>query len=142
MGEYQEVQKVKEKESIGVGLWIITILTMIVSVFTVLAAPWNYLSMEHTNQFIENAGNPELKSTTASITIGLIISIILIVAIILIWCKRNIGVYIYIGISIINMIYPIIRLGFSLLMLGSIALSVGYLALFIFFAHKKKEVFR
>ncbi|MGH4051922.1 MAG: hypothetical protein ACREVX_11345 [Clostridium sp.] len=127
-----------------VGGWIKTlcILQLIGSVLS-LTGISNYSKIDDLN-VTTDAANKALgkafqipQTTTLSITIGLVLAIILGVSIILILMKKELGIYIYFTVVVAQIVYTIVRSGFTWFILANLIMPI-LMGIFIW---KKKEIF-
>lgn len=79
--------------------------------------------------------------TSTELIISIILSLLLLVGIILILLKKQIGVYTFFTVEIINIIYSLIMNGLNLSVLISTLIGLILPGLLAYFIYKKKELF-
>ena len=84
-------------------------------------------------------GGEQLTST--ELIVSIILTVILLVGIILILLKKQIGVYTFFTVEIINIIYSLIMNGLSISILVSTLVGLILPGLLAYFIYKKKELF-
>ena len=90
---------------------------------------------KETKALIKTAGLPE--TPTSTLIISLIITITVILSVILILMKKELGIYIYFIAEVANIAFTIVSNGFTPWILGSFVIPV-LMGIFIW---KKKEIF-
>ncbi|MBU3087084.1 hypothetical protein KPL42_01110 [Clostridium gasigenes] len=146
----------KEKK-LGGGILTFSIIYMLSSIFGIITLIKNLINPDKNKQllietkkiaeesgiaFAKSAADAALsQSTTLSIVIGLIFSIIIIISLILILFKKKIGVYSFFILTLLNLIYGFIVIGFNLFSLITLLIGLilpGLLGLFIY---KRRSIF-
>lgn len=126
-----------QKTKLGGGIMTISIIELIFRGLAILGFPLIMLARDMFEQQYQAAGIDTSSLTTSHLVINLIISVLIFVAIILIMCRKSLGVYTYFTTIVISMIYSIVMSGFSPFMILNLVIP-GLMALFIY---KKKEIF-
>lgn len=122
---------------VGAGIITISILHFIGAFFTFIGYVFMYAYKDKIMNILAQSGQSTAMPSTSSIAINLILEIILVVGLILILNKKNLGAYLYFLSEIVFIIYYIIASGFSLSLLLYFILPI-IMAIFIY---KKKNVF-
>lgn len=125
-----------ERKRVGAGIITMSVLYLIGQVFVIFGSIINIFFKDETNKILADAG-VGTQVNVAQISITLAISIIITIAVILIWCKKPIGAFIFIGIEVLSFIYSAITSGVSLLT----PLGLIFPGLMIFFLYKKKDIY-
>lgn len=120
-----------QPQKVGAGILTVSIIQLVFSGFVFLALLITFLAKDQ----IEAAS--AVKITTSVLAISTVFTAITIIGIILILMKKQLGVYIYFGGFVINMVYSIVTKGFDSLMILSLIIPV-LMGIFIW---QKKEVF-
>ncbi|MBW9171746.1 tryptophan-rich sensory protein [Clostridium estertheticum] len=128
-----------QKPKVGAGIKTMSIIQLIISFFGLWSIKSYFVNNDKTNAALRTLNLPEV--TNLSITIGLVFSIILAVSVILILKKKELGIYIYFITVVANIAYSIVSVGFNLLALVSLIISVIMAVLMGIFIWKKKEIF-
>lgn len=126
-----------QDRKLGAGIITICIINLIVQGFLMVG----YLTVLFMNDLLKEKApslglDPSIYNRTATI-IPMILSILVIVSVILIFCKKALGVYGYFISVVLITINSIITAGFS----KSIFTSLIFPALMAYFICKKKSVF-
>lgn len=126
-----------QDRKLGAGIITICIINLIVQGFLMVG----YLTVLFMNDLLKEKApslglDPSIYNRTATI-IPMILSILVIVSVILIFCKKALGVYGYFISVVLITINSIITAGFS----KSIFTSLIFPALMAYFIYKKKSVF-
>lgn len=124
-----------EEKKLGGGIIAVAVILLVFSAFSLLGNLLLLVKRDTYKSLYKNM-HLELPSTGVT-TLSLIIIIALIATLILILCKKAIGVYSYFTVVAINFIANIVIGGFSLLYLVNLILPAILLILIM----KKKEVF-
>ncbi|EQB86477.1 hypothetical protein J2Z44_000409 [Clostridium punense] len=126
-----------QKPKLGGGIMTISIIQLIVNAFVILGLiPLIFARDMMIGQFKTIGADIPMPTTSESI-ISLVLTLLLVIGIILILCKKAAGVYIYFTVVVINLIYPIVMNGFKLASLTGLILPV-LMAIFIYL---KREIF-
>lgn len=126
-----------QKKKLGAGIITICIINLIAQGFLMVG----YLTILFMNDFLKEQASlqgidPNMYNRT-TVIIPFILTTLVIVSVILIFCKKAIGVYGYFISVILITINSIITAGFS----KSIFTSLIFPALMAYFIYKKKSVF-
>jgi len=124
-----------QKPKVGAGIKTISIITLIFSIFGLITSIRNILNIDETNALRKEMEFPEI--TILALVIGLIITTIIILGVILILMKKELGIYIYIIGIVAQIAYSIVSVGFSPWTLSNLIMPV----LMAIFIRKKKEIF-
>lgn len=127
-------------QKLGKGIIILSIFTLISSVFSILSSI-TLLTEEGKKTLIESYTKLGIEAAVPSngqTTIGIIISVLVIVSLILILMKKSVGVYGYFISEIISIISSIIFSGFSIFVLVLMLIFPVLMAIFIL---KKRNIF-
>ncbi|MGG7178566.1 hypothetical protein ACQPU1_13275 [Clostridium paraputrificum] len=123
-------------EGLGGGIITISVLHLIGVVISIIGAVVGILNKDLINKEAVKKGLEET-STGQYIAVA-VIALALLVAVILILLKKAVGLYIYAGYVVVNIIYTIIASGFSIL---SIVLGLVLPVIMAFLVMKRKYVF-
>ncbi|MDZ7543345.1 hypothetical protein GNF83_19635, partial [Clostridium perfringens] len=88
------MEEIQEKKKLGAGIITISILYFIGLGFTLLGSIINLLFKDQTNKILAETGTG-VQVTTAQILITLITSAIIIISVVLILCRKSIGVILF-----------------------------------------------
>lgn len=124
-----------QKQKVGAGILTISIIHLVFFAFGLIGTIVSFAMKDTINDMIKGQGVPEI--TTSSLIIGIVFTVILALAVILILMKKEIGVYMYFIVQVANIVYEIVVNGFKLMQLTSFILPV-LMGIFIW---QKREVF-
>jgi len=124
-----------QKQKVGAGILTISIIHLVVCGFGLLGTIASFAMKDTINDMIKGQGVPEI--TTSALIIGVVFTIMLAVAVILILMKKEIGIYMYFIVEVANIVYSVVINGFKLIQLTSFILPV-LMGIFIW---QKREVF-
>lgn len=128
-----------ENKKLGGGILTISIIYLVFLGFGLIGSIISLSTLDQINSVMAQIGGVQLTST--ELIISLILSLILLVGVILILLKKQIGVYTFFTVEIINIIYSLIMSGLSLSVLVSTLISLILPGLLAYFIYKKKELF-
>ena len=128
-----------ENKKLGGGILTISIIYLVFLGFGLIGSIISLSTLDEINSIMAQMGVTQITST--ELIISLILSLILLVGIILILLKKQIGVYTFFTVEIINIIYSLIMNGLSLSVLISALISLILPGLLAYFIYKKKELF-
>ncbi|MCB2295589.1 hypothetical protein LGK95_19095 [Clostridium algoriphilum] len=120
-----------QKPKVGAGILTVSIIQLVLMGFTIIGLIASFFIKDQ----IKAMGIPE--TPTSIVVISLIITIIVILGIVLILMKKELGIYMYFVAEVANIMYAIVSTGFKPTILISLILP----ALMAFFIWKKKEIF-
>jgi uncharacterized membrane protein (UPF0136 family) len=124
-----------QKQKVGAGILTISIIHLVICGFGLLGTIASFAMKDTINDMIKGQGVPEI--TTSALIIGIVFTVMLAVAVILILMKKEIGVYMYFIVEVANIVYAVVINGFKLIQLTSFILPV-LMGIFIW---QKREVF-
>ena len=127
-----------ENKKLGGGILTISILYLVFLGFGLIGII-SLSTLDQINSVMAQMGGIQL--TPTELIISIILSFILLFGIILILLKKQIGVYTFFTVEIINIIYSLIMNGLSLSVLISTLISLILPVLLAYFIYKKKELF-
>lgn len=128
-----------ENKKLGGGILTISIIYLVFLGFGLIGSIISLSTLDEINSIMAQMGVTQITST--ELIISIILSLILLVGIILILLKKQIGVYTFFTLEIINIIYSLIMDGLSLSVLISTLISLILPGLLAYFIYKKKELF-
>lgn len=126
-----------QSKKLGAGIITISIIHLVIYGFTILGLLINLFGKDMIHQILTESGQPIPEITTGQIVITLVLISLLTCGIILIMCKKALGIYVYFTTTVINIVVGIIMNGFKTNSLYGLILPV-LLGIFIYL---KKEVF-
>lgn len=124
-----------QKPKVGAGILTISIIELVLMGFALIGFVTNFLMKDKMKAQLKEMGIPE--TPTSTLIISLIITIIVILGIILILKKKELGIYIYFTAEVASIVFSMVSAGFKPIMLLSLIIP----ALMGFFIWKKKEIF-
>jgi len=124
-----------QKPKVGAGIKTMSIIELVFMGFAVMGLIGSFFLTDEIKAISKSAGVPE--TPTSTIVISLVISVMVIIGVILILMRKEIGIYIYYIAMVGNIVFSIVSNGFS----PSILISLVIPALMGFFIWKKKEIF-
>ena len=128
-----------ENKKLGGGILTISIIYLVFLGFGLIGSIISLSTLDQINSVMAQMGGIQL--TPTELIISIILSFILLFGIILILLKKQIGVYTFFTVEIINIIYSLIMDGLSLSVLISTLISLILPVLLAYFIYKKKELF-
>ena len=128
-----------ENKKLGGGILAISILYLVFLSLGLMGNIISFSTLDQINAVSAQMGMPQLTST--ELIISIILNLVLVIAIILILLKKKIGVYAFLTVIIINVIYSLIMNGLSVFVLISTLIGLILPGLLAYFIYKKKEVF-
>lgn len=131
------------EKKLGAGIITMSVIFLVGAVFTVLGTAINLVAGDSLNQVLIDSGqiDASMLPTTTDYIISLIISIFTIIFIILILCKKKIGVLAYFILTILSHIYTLIITGISGISMISQLIGFLIIALYGFFIYKKRDIY-
>lgn len=126
-----------QKPKLGGGIMTISIIELIFRSLAIFGFVILMLTKDTVQAQLQTAGIDASTLTTSQLIISLALSILVVVGIILILCRKSLGVYTYFTCIVISIIYSIVMSGFSLSVLLNLIIP-GLMAVFIM---QKQEVF-
>ncbi|WP_411168296.1 hypothetical protein ACH36K_14365 [Clostridium sp. MB05] len=130
------MEEIQEKKKLGAGIITISILYFIGLGFTLLGSIINLLFKDQTNKILAETGTG-VQVTTAQILITLITSAIIIISVVLILCRKSIGVILFFATQILSIVYGAITVGINIYT----PLNLLFPGLMAFFIYKKKDIY-
>lgn len=128
-----------ENKKLGGGILTISIIYLVFLGFGLIGSIISLSTLEQINSVMAQMGGIQL--TPTELIISIILSFILLFGIILILLKKQIGVYTFFTVEIINIIYSLIMNGLNLSVLISTLIGLILPGLLAYFIYKKKELF-
>lgn len=129
------MEKNVEKKKLGAGIIVLSVFFILGQVLTIISSLPAIINLDEFNNALVSLG--ESKLTMGQVVFSVILTVIMLVSLILILLKKSIGVYIFIGIQVVSIIYSIITTGLSIRILTNLLLP----GLFLFFIYKKKDIY-
>lgn len=128
-----------ENKKLGGGILTISIIYLVLLGLGLIGSIISLVTLDEINSLMSQMGGVELTST--ELIVSIILTLILLVGIILILLKKQIGVYTFFTVEIINIIYSLIMNGLSISILISTLVGLILPGLLAYFIYKKKELF-
>ena len=128
-----------ENKKLGGGILTISIIYLVLLGFGLIGSIISLLTLDQINSLMSQMAGVQITST--ELIVSIILSLILLVGIILILLKKQIGVYTFFTVEIINIIYSLIMNGLNLSILISTLIELILPVLLAYFIYKKKELF-
>ena len=128
-----------ENKKLGGGILTISIIYLVLLGLGLIGSIISLVTLDEINSLMSQMGGVELTST--ELIVSIILTLILLVGIILILLKKQIGVYSFFTVEIINIIYSLIMNGLSISILISTLVGLILPGLLAYFIYKKKELF-
>jgi len=122
-----------QKPKVGAGIMTLSIIQLVFMGLGLIGSV--VMLIPKVRVMLKEMGSPEI--TTSTLIIGLIITITMIIGIVLILMKKELGIYIYFIAVVANIAFTIVSDGFKPINLLSLIMP----ALMGFFIWKKKEIF-
>ena len=124
-----------QKPKVGAGIKTMSIIELVFMGFSVLGLIGSFFLTDEIKAISKSAGVPE--TPTSTIIISLVISVMIIIGVILILMKKEIGIYTYFIAIVGNIVFSIVSNGFKPVILLSLIIP-GLMGIFIW---KKREIF-
>ena len=128
-----------ENKKLGGGILTISIIYLVLLGFGLIGSIISLVTLDEINSLMSQMGGVQLTST--ELIVSIILTLILLLGIILILLKKQIGVYTFFTVEIINIIYSLIMNGSSISILISTLVGLILPGLLAYFIYKKKELF-
>lgn len=128
-----------ENKKLGGGILTISIIYLVLLGLGLIGSIISLVTLDEINSLMSQMDGVELTST--ELIVSIILTLILLVGIILILLKKQIGVYTFFTVEIINIIYSLIMNGLSISILISTLVGLILPGLLAYFIYKKKELF-
>ncbi|GAB6168485.1 hypothetical protein JCM1393_09450 [Clostridium carnis] len=128
--------EIKQKEKVGAGVITISVIHLIFSVFALFGSIMIIFMNDAMNNQMSALGQAKEVTKSQGI-ISLVFTLALIVSVILLLCKKSIGVYLYFITQVLSIVFTAITEGVSVYSLLGLVMPV-LMAIFIF---KKKAVY-
>ncbi len=128
-----------ENKKLGGGILTISIIYLVFLGFGLIGSIISLSTLDQINSVMAQMGGIQL--TPTELIISIILNFILLFGIILILLKKQIGVYTFFTVEIINIIYSLIMNGLNLSVLISTLIGLILPGLLAYFIYKKKELF-
>lgn len=126
-----------QKPKLGGGIVTISIIELIFRGLAIFGFAILMLTKDTVQAQLQSAGFDASVLTTSQLVINLALSILVVVGVILILCRKSLGVYTYFTCIVISIIYSIVMNGFGLSVLLNLIIP-GLMAVFIM---QKQEIF-
>lgn len=117
-----------KKQSLGAGIKVLSVLNII---FSILGLGMGILAL-YSDEVAKS-----MQLSNMQLIMSCIFTFIMLVGVILILCKNEIGIYMFFGAEILSVIYSVITMGFNV----SEVFSLIFPALYAYFIYKKRELF-
>lgn len=130
-----------ENRKLGGGIITVCILLILGYVFSIGSSIFYLFNPSIIQQLNQTVGESIPAITTTTLTIGLIMSIVALIGVILVLCKKAVGVYIYYLMTIISLLYTVIMNGINMITLFSIIGALILPVLLGIFIYKRRYVF-
>lgn len=127
----------RNEQKLGGGIMTISIISLVIYVLGLIGLLITVAMKDTFKEILANSGQ-NLELTTGQIVVSIILSLVLICGIILILCKKALGVYTYFTAIVVNIIYSITMDGFKL---SSLIFALILPVLMGIFIYQKKEIF-
>lgn len=127
-----------QERKLGAGIITMSVIHLVIYTLAIIGLAINIFMNDTITQQLELLGADTSAINPTQLTISLILSVLMFIAVILILCKKAIGVYAYFIITVIDIINTIITSGFNIV---SLLISLIFPTLMGFFIYKKKYVF-
>lgn len=127
-----------QERKLGAGIITMSVIHLVIYALAIVGLAINVFMGDAISQQLEQYGADASAINPTVITISLVLSIVMFIAVILILCKKAIGVYAYFIVTIIDIINTLITSGF---VLWSFLVSLIFPVLMGFFIYKRKYVF-
>ncbi len=137
------VINMENKQTLGAGIKVISIILLIGSVMAVFGAGASLMMSDSMNQVLIESGQGDIVGlpTKLDYAISLGTSILNIIFVSLILMKNKIGVFGYFTLTILNTVYSTIVSWAGVLSLLSLGISIGILILYGYFIYQKRELY-
>lgn len=129
--------KTNNKEGLGLGLILLSGYFLLLTAYSIFASIMQLMNLEEYNKFILEQGYSQVEITSSQVIVSLAIGVVLLISIILILLKKVIGVYLFVGVQIVNIIASIIINGFNIKLIFGLILP----GLLVYFIYRKKEIY-
>lgn len=126
-----------QERKLGAGIITMSVIHLAIYILAMVGLAMSFFMRDIIKERIQSAGLDPSVINPTQIAISLILSIIVIIAVILILCKKAIGVYTYFIWAALIIINSIITAGFSISILSSLILP----GLMGFFIYKRRYIF-
>lgn len=127
-----------QERKLGAGIITMSVIHLVIYTLAIIGLAINIFMSDTITQQLELLGADTSAINPTQLMISLILSVLMFIAVILILCKKAIGVYAYFIITVIDIINTIITSGFNIV---SLLISLIFPTLMGFFIYKKKYVF-
>ncbi|APC38720.1 hypothetical protein [Clostridium estertheticum] len=124
-----------QKPKVGAGIKTVSIIELVLMGFMAIGLITSLFITDKIKAISKAAGVPE--TPTSTIVISLVIALLVIISVILILMKKELGIYMYFIATVANIVYSIVTTGFK----PAIILSLILPTLMGIFIWKKKEIF-
>ena len=101
-----------ENKKLGGGIITISVIYLVILGFGLLVSIGSFTMLDEINSIAIQAGLPE--TTVTDFIISLILSLLLVVGIILILCKKKFGIYTFFTVTAVDLIYALVMNGFDI----------------------------
>lgn len=130
------MEEIQEKKKLGAGIITMSVLYCFVYVFLLFGSIINLLFKDQTNKILAETGTG-VQVTTAQILITLITTIIILLSVILILCRKSIGVILFFAIQILSIVYGAITVGVNIYT----PVNLIFPGLMAFFIYQKRDIY-
>ncbi|MCB2360979.1 hypothetical protein [Clostridium estertheticum] len=124
-----------QKPRVGAGIKTVSIIELVLMGFMAIGLITSLFITDKIKAISKAAGVPE--TPTSTIVISLVIALLVIISVILILMRKELGIYMYFIATVANIVYSIVSTGFK----PAIILSLILPTLMGIFIWKKKEIF-
>ncbi|MDP4177785.1 MAG: hypothetical protein Q8900_05510 [Bacillota bacterium] len=131
--------EINQPKKIGAGIITISILVILGSFISIIGAIYAYFMKDKVAGLLpaDQAAKVSSALSIPNIIITIVLSLLIVVSVSLILSKKAAGIYMYFTCIIIDIIYSIVKSGFSLTIISSLILPI----LMAVFINMDKEVF-
>ncbi|MBX4261632.1 hypothetical protein KTC96_21235 [Clostridium estertheticum] len=124
-----------QKPKVGAGIKTVSIIELVLMGFMAIGLITSLFITDKIKAISKAAGVPE--TPTSTIVISLVIALLVIISVILILMRKELGIYMYFIAEVANIVYSIVINGFKPIDILSLILPI-LMGIFIW---KKKEIF-
>lgn len=136
----ENMTELKEKNmKLGGGIITVSIIYLLSSVFGLFRSISNFSKLDEINAAAAQFGVPQ--TTKSMMILSIVLSIAIIISVSLILFKKAIGVYGFVGVTILNVISSVITNGVNILTIIVVLIGLILPVLLIYFIYKKKHIY-
>ena len=129
-----------KKQPLGGGIITVSVLYIIGTIIILISTIISFYTKDATNKILADGGIAQ-KITNSDLIIGAVFAIIALISVILILLRNTVGIYLFFGIKVLNVVYSIVTAEMSIFI--AVGLLVGLILPILMgvFIYNKRDIY-